>query len=155
MTALCLQDNVPCRQGPIPVYRDSGLSTGPPHVNTPLYVNITLAVNRASHVNMTLGPVHRDTVMSTCCVQALLCFRRLACLSFCLSDLSLSLSVPVHYRRRCSAQDSPSRSSTNFCLYRRLVCNYASHSVFRHPSPVLPSPSAPLSYPLFLLLFHS
>ena len=66
MTVLCLQDHVSCRQGPIPVYRDLGLSTGPPHVNMALHVNMTLSVYRTSHVNMTLGPVHRDTVMSTC-----------------------------------------------------------------------------------------
>jgi hypothetical protein len=73
MTVPCLQDSVPCRQGTVPVYRDSGLSTRPPHVNTALHVNMTLPVNRALHVNMTLVLVHMDLSMSTCSYHVAIC----------------------------------------------------------------------------------
>ena len=71
MSIWCWQDNVPCRQVPISVYRNRYLSTRLALVNTQSYVNMTLAVNRICHGLSTgwlltrLGLVSTHRILST------------------------------------------------------------------------------------------
>ena len=133
MTVPCLQDNVPCRQGTVPVYRDSGLSTGPPHVNTALHVNMTLSVNRTSHVNMTNRPhwhfVNRPNWHFEMACILLMASPESSAFNHRYGAI-LSTAASGHHRaRRC--QQTPTHSRIAYRL--RLSCSEGPATAFCNP----------------------